>query len=286
MIDPVPLNALAAVLSQTAFALVFLIAGLLFYGRLADQALFANPGRVRVQAFGPVDLCVGGILAVLFVLLIAGGWRDANEPSAANAALPHAAAMIEQVIVNTIVFLAIMVGIIASLSLRGIVWWEVFGLDQQGAASVLGRAVILLLLALPLIAAALLISQIVLATGGDDASAQELVRFLARSPSALAKGVVAVSAIVLAPIQEEFIFRGYIYGVLRRYVGVPVGILVNAAIFAGIHLHAPSFAGLFVLAVCLTLAYEWTGSLLVPITVHALFNSLSIINVLGGGAGG
>jgi hypothetical protein len=123
-----------------------------------------------VQAFGPVDLCVGGILAVLFVLLIAGGWRDANEPSAANAALPHAAAMIEQVIVNTIVFLAIMVGIIASLSLRGIVWWEVFGLDQQGAASVLGRAVILLLLALPLIAAALLISQIVLATGGDERS--------------------------------------------------------------------------------------------------------------------
>ena len=60
--------------------------------------------------------------------------------------------------------------------------------------------------------------------------------------------------------------------------GVPAGILINAALFAGIHLNAPSFAGLFVLAVCLTLAYEWTGSLLVPMAMHALFNSISIVN--------
>jgi membrane protease YdiL (CAAX protease family) len=286
MIDLMPLNAWAAALSQSAVLLALLIPGLLFYGGLADQAIFENGGRVRAQALGPVDLLVGGILAGMFALLIAGGWRDANAPSVANAALPGAAAMIGQVIVSTCVFLAIIIGIIASLTLREIGWWEVFGLDRLQPGAILARAIVLLLLALPLVAGALAVSQLLLSGGNDDASAQEIVRFLAHSRSGVAKGVVAVSAILLAPLQEEFIFRGYLYGVLRRYAGVPVGIVVNAALFAGIHLHAPSFAGLFVLAVCLTLAYEWTGSLLVPITMHALFNSLSIVALLAGGTGG
>ena len=37
-----------------------------------------------------------------------------------------------------------------------------------------------------------------------------------------------------------------------------------------------SLPGLFLLAVALTLAYERTGSLPVPITMHALFNAISL----------
>jgi membrane protease YdiL (CAAX protease family) len=287
MIDLLPLNALAAAFSAGAWDLVFVLAGLLFYGALADQAIFEGRGRARVQALGRVDLLIGGVLTGLFLLLILGGWQDANAPAAAHAPLPGAAAMIEGVIVNTFVFMAIMAGIIASLSLRKVDWVETFGLARLPPGSVLARAIILLLLALPLVGVALALSQVLLAAGGhEDESAQELVRFLADSHSGAAKAVVAVSAILLAPVQEEFIFRGYLYGVVRRYAGVPAGIVFNAALFAGIHLHAPSFAGLFVLAVCLTLAYEWTGSLFVPVAVHGLFNSISIIQLLAGGAGG
>ncbi|MGH7936561.1 MAG: CPBP family glutamic-type intramembrane protease [Chthoniobacterales bacterium] len=42
------------------------------------------------------------------------------------------------------------------------------------------------------------------------------------------------------------------------------------------HAHLPSFAPLFVLGSCLTLAYEWSGSILVSMTIHALFNFLSL----------
>ena len=31
------------------------------------------------------------------------------------------------------------------------------------------------------------------------------------------------------------------------------------------------------LAVCLALAYEWTGSIFVPMAMHALFNLLSVL---------
>jgi membrane protease YdiL (CAAX protease family) len=288
MIDLIPFAAVAAMLSQSAVILLWVAGGLLFYGCLADQAIFEGQGQVRVRALGPPDLLIGGLLAGLFGLLVVGNWREANRPAALDASLPGAGAMIVEVMASTFVFLAIMIGIMASLSLRGIKWWETFGLNRLHPAAVLWRAFLLLILALPLISVALFISHVLLAApGNDDASSrQEIVRFLAESRSVWAKGVVALSAIVLAPLQEEFIFRGYIYGVLRRYAGVPAGIVVNAALFAAIHLHAPSFAGLFVLAVCLTLAYEWTGSLLVPMAVHALFNSTSIIELLFTGATG
>ena len=42
------------------------------------------------------------------------------------------------------------------------------------------------------------------------------------------------------------------------------------------HVHLPSLLPLFVLGGCFTLAYEWSGSILVSMTMHALFNFLSL----------
>ena len=36
------------------------------------------------------------------------------------------------------------------------------------------------------------------------------------------------------------------------------------------------FLPLFVLGGCFTLAYEWSGSILVPMTMHALFNGITL----------
>ena len=52
--------------------------------------------------------------------------------------------------------------------------------------------------------------------------------------------------------------------------------MVNSVLFAAVHAHIPSAAPLFVLGGCLTLAYEWSGSILVSMTMHALFNSLTL----------
>jgi len=34
---------------------------------------------------------------------------------------------------------------------------------------------------------------------------------------------------------------------------------------------------LFVLGTCFTIAYEWSGSILVAMTMHSLFNSVTLI---------
>ncbi|HEX4086971.1 MAG TPA: CPBP family glutamic-type intramembrane protease, partial [Chthoniobacteraceae bacterium] len=56
--------------------------------------------------------------------------------------------------------------------------------------------------------------------------------------------------------------------------------VLSAALFAGMHLSASAFPALFVLALCLTLAYEASGSLLVNIFMHALFNCWNLFLVL------
>ena len=72
---------------------------------------------------------------------------------------------------------------------------------------------------------------------------------------------------------EEFIFRGLIFGGLRRSFGVWPATLASAAIFAIVH---PPFSiiPVFILGVCAALVYERSRSLLAPMLVHAVYNAL------------
>jgi len=79
-------------------------------------------------------------------------------------------------------------------------------------------------------------------------------------------------AVVAAPIFEEFIFRGLVFGGLRRSLGLWPAVLASSAIFAIVH---PPIAVMpvFGLGVCAALAYERTGFLLAPMLVHAVYNA-------------
>ena len=87
-------------------------------------------------------------------------------------------------------------------------------------------------------------------------------------------------AIIVAPVAEEVIFRGYFYGVIRRYGGRIPAILTSSLLFAAIHVHLPSVPGLILLATILCLLYERTGSLWAPITMHAAFNASTIVYLM------
>jgi membrane protease YdiL (CAAX protease family) len=88
------------------------------------------------------------------------------------------------------------------------------------------------------------------------------------------------TALVIAPVAEELIFRGYIFGLLCRYVGKWWALLISALFFAAIHAHIPSLAGLLALAITLSLVYEGTGSLWAPILMHSLFNAITVVFTL------
>ena len=86
----------------------------------------------------------------------------------------------------------------------------------------------------------------------------------------IAPWLVALT-VVAAPIFEEFIFRGLVFGGLRRSLGLWPAVLASSAIFAIVH---PPIAvvPVFGLGVCAALAYERTGFLLAPMLVHAVYN--------------
>ncbi|MEY2542552.1 MAG: protease family protein [Verrucomicrobiota bacterium] len=177
-------------------------------------------------------------------------------------------------IVNVLITLFIVFFIAAFLKLRGIDIESVAGFSRTTLKRALSTAVVLLLAATPLILLAEALTQNAFGSGS---SKQEIVDLFNTSRTIGQRVTIIVLAVVVAPMSEEFIFRFFIYGVVRRYFGVGIGLVFNSMLFAAAHVHLPSAVPLFVLGGCLTLAYEWSGSILVCMAMHALFNSVQLI---------
>ncbi len=79
--------------------------------------------------------------------------------------------------------------------------------------------------------------------------------------------------VIAAPLCEEFIFRGLIFGGLRRSMQLLPATLVSAALFAVVHPPA-SMLPVFALGICTAYVYERTRMLLAPMLVHAIYNAL------------
>jgi ABC-2 type transport system permease protein len=86
---------------------------------------------------------------------------------------------------------------------------------------------------------------------------------------------IPILAIAAAPLFEEFIFRGLIFGGLRRSMTVVPAILASAAVFAIVHPPA-SMIPVFGLGLCAAFAYERSRMLLAPMLAHALYNGAVI----------
>lgn len=81
--------------------------------------------------------------------------------------------------------------------------------------------------------------------------------------------------VIAAPLCEEFIFRGLIFGGLRRTLTPLLSALVSAAVFAVVH-PPLSMLPVFVLGLCTAWAYQRSQTLLAPMLVHALYNAVVI----------
>lgn len=85
-----------------------------------------------------------------------------------------------------------------------------------------------------------------------------------------------VMAIILAPLAEEILFRGFLYAWLKSHWPRWMALLVTAVLFGAMHQHWPVFLPLFLLGILLGFLYELTGSLWTCIGLHALFNAVTL----------
>jgi len=88
--------------------------------------------------------------------------------------------------------------------------------------------------------------------------------------------VMVVTAGIAVPAAEELFFRGLLLPVVGKQYGARTAVIVVSLIFAAIHFHARSFLPLFVLAACLSAAFFYTRSIVVPIAMHCGFNLIQI----------
>lgn len=82
---------------------------------------------------------------------------------------------------------------------------------------------------------------------------------------------------IIPGIGEELIFRGIIQKELGRYFKNPyVAILVASIIFSAFHFQFAGFLPRMFLGIILGLLYYWSGTLIVPMVVHAFNNGLQV----------
>jgi membrane protease YdiL (CAAX protease family) len=94
-----------------------------------------------------------------------------------------------------------------------------------------------------------------------------------QSTALLVTGAIAV--IVVAPIAEELLFRGFLFRVLRMRMAFWAAALIDGVLFGLVHGSLVILPVLAFLGVALCWVYERTGSLFPCIAIHALNNTIA-----------
>ena len=89
-------------------------------------------------------------------------------------------------------------------------------------------------------------------------------------------GLLLVAA-GLGPLVEELLFRGLLYGWMRRHLGVLASASLSALVFASVHAIPWLIPSFFAIGVVLALLYERSGSLWPAIALHGTYNAINLV---------
>lgn len=106
---------------------------------------------------------------------------------------------------------------------------------------------------------------------------QDTVKLLQESKDPVILGLMAAAAVIVAPLCEEIVFRGYFYPVLKRFSGAWPAAICSAIVFSAAHGQLNALLPLCVFGLLLVFIYEKTGSIWAPMAVHCCFNSATVI---------
>jgi len=99
--------------------------------------------------------------------------------------------------------------------------------------------------------------------------------------SALAQSLLALRAVVVAPVAEEVLFRGLILPRLASWMGAAAAVVATSVMFAVLHegfgyAIGTRAAGIFIVALVLGWARLRTGNLVAATTIHVIFNAVAL----------
>ncbi len=274
-----PLNPTLFLDATYAFSVVAVIFGVLIYGKYRlspedERFALAGRGKANPEGIGKIDFLGVGLLLGLFFLLMLDPQGTVDKEKVMGLTPPvMIAGMISQAVPGLIV--------LALLMARGIRFRDFFGLNwgwkEASKIVVIAPVGVIVTYLFMFILESSGYSQWLVRVFGQDVQVQDAVRIYQEADAVVIRMMLGISAVVIAPLVEEVVFRGYIYTVTKRYTARVFSTLVSALLFGVVHNYIPGLLPLAFLAVLLTVSYELTGSLWAPISIHALFNASTLL---------
>jgi membrane protease YdiL (CAAX protease family) len=232
------------------------------------------PGAGREPSGGPAGwspwLAFGALISAL-VLAAVGALLIDIPALALGAKISESHTSPGLVIANTTVqdlgFIAAAV-FFAQLGGRRVAAWQ-FGLRPTRIGRALG----------PFVAVAVsFIVFLELWSLGVHTTKEKLLETLGTHQSTLLLALTAALTCVIAPVCEEFLFRGFIFRALRNWRGTFPAALITGVLFGAVHAGSAPASDLVPLGVfgfLLCLLYRYSGSLYPCIALHSINNSIA-----------
>jgi membrane protease YdiL (CAAX protease family) len=238
-------------------------------GSPATFRVDAKPWSLAEIALAIAALIAGLLIADALLMLAAIGLAGADHA-------PPTLRIAGQLVVEIL----FVIGVVVWLRYRRHDLRAAFGLRRGTHAGAILDGLLCFLAVLPPLAVGFVVWLTLLKSLGIEYTPQPVAELLAGEASVPLLVLLVVFAAVVAPLCEELVFRGLLYPLAKRWLGTALALLATSAVFALIHVHLPTMGALFVLGIGLGLAYELTGSVLTPISMHAAFNGINLAGML------
>jgi len=269
---------------EIALKIGLLYLGLLLAGLFADGLiclwLLRHPpelpqlsARTRRSPFTWSQL--GALMLLLLVSQAFGlaGLALAQRQDVVPDPVPDTALLaLQSILVHGALLLAIVLGMYRNR----LGWRRAFGLRLRELPARAVQGAVFYLAMVPPFLAALFVSYLAMRRFGVEIEPQDVVDAFIRERVPWVRAYFLVLALLIAPVAEELLFRGILLRLAAKRFGVGPAIALCSACFAAIHFHLPATLPLFVIASAFALAYIYTGSILVPIVMHAIFNGVNM----------
>lgn len=260
---------------------------------LAGLGLLGREGwRLWRRRGGPLATLVAPALALEDVtLLIAGGFVVLGELVAPLLLMPIVQGLLmplaerpalQQGLQVLLLYMGVMVAplTILALQLRPLVpapqgGWLQWRWRPGGSALGLGLAHVLMVL--PLVALA---GWLIERLWSQPSGSNPLLELVLTTGDPLALACLAITAVVVAPLFEETLFRGVLLPVLTRHWGAAAGVGLSALVFGLAHLSLGELTPLTLLGLALGWLRLRHGRLGPCVLMHGLWNGLTFLNLI------
>ena len=228
-------------------------------------------GNVSTRSFNGFDLAVVIGFFLVFKLLMMLGTKPNSEAVTIEAAHMLADILLKVMLASFFVYW---------LLVRRVNLLETFGLTRLNLQATFVWGGVVGILAVPLVMAVGGLAKERLTYFLGEVPAQPVVEAFINSNDPAFKIITIVGVVVVTPVFEELFYRGYLYGVTKKYSDRFFATLFSCLIFTVAHAGVITLLPIVTLAIFLVLAYELSGSLWVPILIHMLFNLVNVVGML------